>query len=184
MDGSGNGHPVPARLHELEDGHLPRDVLVAYPVGTQHQVAFPRLQLLALGVVQVGEEDLLGQGHGPPQAAADDGQPALHAGVGAGDEFRCGVCRVHGLALLLRWPRSAHQTASGMVPPATSRVNVAGHDAPMDVDMLPLSQYAGLVGRSGLPFGAKGGTGATKRGPECGPRGWVVSEARWSCYGG
>ena len=54
VDGGGRGHPLPACLHELEDGHLPGYVLKPYAIGPHHQIALSGLKFLIFGVIQVG----------------------------------------------------------------------------------------------------------------------------------
>ena len=70
VDRGGHGDRVAPGLHELEHGRLPQHVLQDHPVGAELQVALAGLHLLVLGVVQVSEQDLVGQGEGPAQPAA------------------------------------------------------------------------------------------------------------------
>ena len=64
--------------HELEDGHLGGGILAGYTVGTELEVAGATLDLLAVGVVQMGVEDLLGEGEGAVETATDDSEVLAH----------------------------------------------------------------------------------------------------------
>jgi len=72
----------------LLPGHLGRRVLQGHPVGTQLQVGLAGLQHLALRVVEVGEEDLLGEGQRTIQAAPHRLEVLLHPLVDAAEQFR------------------------------------------------------------------------------------------------
>ncbi|MNY75533.1 hypothetical protein D3C86_2148310 [compost metagenome] len=72
MHRAGDGDLLLAGLHELEDGHLGRGVLHDDPVDPELEIALAGLQLLRARIVEVREEDLLGQGQRPLQAIAHD----------------------------------------------------------------------------------------------------------------
>ena len=98
MYGRGHCNPFPSGLHELEHGHLARHVLVCDAVGPEHEVAVSGRQLLALGVVQVAQEYLLGQVEGPSQLPPGHGQVGFNLLVCSLDEFRSGVYNIGGHA--------------------------------------------------------------------------------------
>ncbi len=60
-----HGDLVAPRLHELQQAGLPEHVLKDDPVGAELQIAPARLELLAFRVVEVSEQDLVGQGQRP-----------------------------------------------------------------------------------------------------------------------
>lgn len=72
---SDGGH---AGGHELEDGHLGGGVLASYAVRAQLEVGNTALELLLVGVVQMGVENLLGVRQGLVKASADDGEVLGH----------------------------------------------------------------------------------------------------------
>ena len=65
VDGRGDGDLGETGRHELQEGHLGGGVLHGHPVGAEVGVAAAPLHLLALGVDQVVDEDLLGQRQRP-----------------------------------------------------------------------------------------------------------------------
>ena len=67
MDGGGRGHRGQAGGHELQERHLCRCVLHGDPVGAEVVVAHPTLDGGIIGVVEVVEQDLLGEGEPPPE---------------------------------------------------------------------------------------------------------------------
>jgi hypothetical protein len=69
---------LPPRLHELQHRGLAEHVLQDDPVGAEEQVALAGFHLLALGVVGMTEQHLVGQGQRPAQPAPNDGEIALH----------------------------------------------------------------------------------------------------------
>lgn len=73
--GSNGGH---ACRHELEDGHLGGGILASYTIGAQLEIAGAALNLLAVGVVQMRVEDLLGEGERAVQALAHDLEVLAH----------------------------------------------------------------------------------------------------------
>ena len=88
--------------------------------GRKASVALPALQRLARGIVEVPEEDLLGQGQRPPQPVAHHGQPLPHAPVDLLHHFPRGFDRHdQDPPLGLRWPgtarngRARHCAAAG-----------------------------------------------------------------------
>jgi hypothetical protein len=78
VDGGGSGHRGHAGGHELEDGHLGGGILASNTVGAQLEVAGAALNVLLVRVVQVGVEDLLGEGKRAVETAADDLQVLAH----------------------------------------------------------------------------------------------------------
>ena len=78
VDGGGSGNRGHAGGHELEDGHLGGGILAGDTVGAELEVAGAALDLLAVGVVQVGVENLLGKGKGAVEARADNAQVLAH----------------------------------------------------------------------------------------------------------
>lgn len=78
VHGGGVGNLGHACGHELQDGHLGGGVLARDAVGTQLQVGGTALNILALWVVQVGVEDLLGVGEGAVESCAHDGKVLGH----------------------------------------------------------------------------------------------------------
>ena len=91
----GHGRLVPPRLHELEQRHLGRRVLHRDAIGAQQQVAAAGRELLALGIVEMSQQDLLGVGQRPLETTPDDLQPAGDVGVGLPDEGGGGFDRRH-----------------------------------------------------------------------------------------
>ena len=81
VDGGGSGDGRKTGRHELEDGHLGGGVLASYTVGTELEIAGATLNLLAVGVVQMRVENLLGKGERPVQTATDNAQVLAHLGV-------------------------------------------------------------------------------------------------------
>ncbi len=75
-------------LHELEHGGLSEHVLQDDAVGTEQEIALAGLHLLVLRVVEVAQQDLVGQGQGPAQSAADDREIALHGFIDLRGHFR------------------------------------------------------------------------------------------------
>lgn len=78
VNGSGGSNGGQTSGHELKDGHLGSGILASYTVGTELEVAGATLNLLAVGVVQVGVEDLLGKGEGAVETRADYAQVLAH----------------------------------------------------------------------------------------------------------
>ena len=78
VDGGGVGHRGHAGRHELEDGHLGRGILAGNAVRAQAQIRDTPLDLLAVGIVQVGVEDLLGVGEGAVESGAHNGEVLRH----------------------------------------------------------------------------------------------------------
>ena len=73
--------------HELQQGHLGRRVLHGDPVGPQIDIGAAAFDLFVLGVVEVVEEDLLGEREAPSQPSPPDGDPLGQAVVDRGDEL-------------------------------------------------------------------------------------------------
>lgn len=72
VDGGRVGDGVHAGGHELEDGHLGGGVLTGDTIRSELEVRGTSLDLLAMGIIQMGVEDLLGIGQGAVETGADD----------------------------------------------------------------------------------------------------------------
>ena len=72
VDRRGHRRGVAAREHELEQRHLGGGVLHGDPVGLELDIGLAALENLVLGVGQVAEEHLLGEGERLVETAADD----------------------------------------------------------------------------------------------------------------
>ena len=66
---SDGGH---AGGHELEDGHLSGGILASNTVGAKLQIAGAALNVLVVGVIQVGVENLLGESKRAVEASANN----------------------------------------------------------------------------------------------------------------
>ena len=80
VHGGRHGHLGQAGGHELQQRHLRGGVLHGDAVGVEVGVAAAPLELLALGVAQVVDEDLLGEGQRPAEAVAAERRPARGGG--------------------------------------------------------------------------------------------------------
>lgn len=78
VDSGGVGNRLHASGHELEDSHLGGGILAGHAVGSQLQVRFSTLDLLAMGIVKMRVENLLGVRERSVEASADDGQVLGH----------------------------------------------------------------------------------------------------------
>ena len=78
VDRGGRRNRGHAGRHELEDGHLRGGILAGYTVGTKLEVALAADNLLAVGVVQMRVQDLLGKGERSVQAAAHNLEVLAH----------------------------------------------------------------------------------------------------------
>ena len=78
VDGGGISHLIHASRHELQDGHLGGGILAGNAIRAQLQIGLAPLNLLTVGVIQVGIEDLLSIGERAVQASADDGEVLRH----------------------------------------------------------------------------------------------------------
>ncbi len=87
VDGRRHRDTRDIRLRELEKRHLGRRILHRHAVGAELEVALPGAQVGGFGVVEVAEEDLLGQRQRATQALAHDGEALGHLGVDLGDEL-------------------------------------------------------------------------------------------------
>lgn len=67
-----------ASRHELQDGHLSGGILAGYAVGAELEVAAAALDFLVVGVVQVGVENLLGEGQRTIETLAHYAQVLAH----------------------------------------------------------------------------------------------------------
>jgi hypothetical protein len=72
VDGGGVGNGVHASGHELKDGHLGGGILASNTVRSELEVRAATLDLLAMGIIQVRVQNLLGVGQGSVKAGADD----------------------------------------------------------------------------------------------------------------
>jgi hypothetical protein len=81
MDRGRHGGARLAGLHELEDGHLRGGVLHGHAVGAQQHEGFPALEPALLGVVEMGPDDLLGQGQGLADHLAGMGMAGIESFV-------------------------------------------------------------------------------------------------------
>lgn len=81
VDSGRSSHGGHTSRHELQDGHLGSGILAGNTVRAQLQVRLATLNLLAVGVVEVGVQDLLGVGERAVQAAADNVQVLGHLPV-------------------------------------------------------------------------------------------------------
>jgi hypothetical protein len=78
VDSGGSRNRGHAGRHELEDGHLRGGILASYTVGAELEVALASHNLLAMGIVQMGVEDLLGEGERAVQPAANNLEVLAH----------------------------------------------------------------------------------------------------------
>ena len=60
MDACGHGGLGAPRLHELEHGGLPQDVLENYPIWPELHVAFAAFEVGVGGIIKMRQEDFLG----------------------------------------------------------------------------------------------------------------------------
>ena len=91
VDGGGDGGGVSAGLHEVEHDGLAEDVLECDAVGPERELALALGEVLAGGVVEVAEEELVGEGEGPAEPATDYVEVVRGGGVDAGDHFGGGL---------------------------------------------------------------------------------------------
>ena len=85
VDGGGHGGGVAAGLHEVEHDGLAEHVLEGDAVGPECELALALGEVLARGVVEVSEEELVGEGEGPAEPAADYVEVFRGGRVGTGD---------------------------------------------------------------------------------------------------
>jgi hypothetical protein len=78
VDGGRVGDLVHAGAHELKDSHLGGGILASNAIRAKLEVRATTLDLLAMRIVQVRVENLLGIGQGTVEAAADDGEVLGH----------------------------------------------------------------------------------------------------------
>ena len=78
MHGRGNGRGRTPRLHELQHSRLPQHVLQNHPVGAQLHVGLAPNKVGRVGVVEVGQQDLVRQANGPIEVGPDRIQVAVH----------------------------------------------------------------------------------------------------------
>ena len=97
-------HRLAPRLAELQHRRLPEHVLQDDAVGTQEEIAASRLHLLVLRIVEVAQQDLVGESQRVTEPSAYDDEVALHRLVNLGGHLGRGLDRDHLLPLLmLRW---------------------------------------------------------------------------------
>ena len=72
VDGGGVGDLVHTGRHELKDGHLSSSVLTGDTVRSELEVRVSSLNLLAMGIIQMGVENLLGIGQGTVETGANN----------------------------------------------------------------------------------------------------------------
>ena len=89
----GHGDLGQAGGHELEQRHLGGGVLHGDPVGIEVGVAAAPLELLALGVAEVVDQDLLGEGQRAARALTAEGDALGQAGVDLRRRARSGCWR-------------------------------------------------------------------------------------------
>ncbi len=87
MDSRGDGDLGQAGGHELEQRHLGGGVLHRHPVGVEVGVALATDELLALGIDEVVDEDLLGEREGAAEALAAESGLFREGRVDALDEL-------------------------------------------------------------------------------------------------
>ena len=88
--------------HELQQRHLGGGVLHGHAVGVEVGVAAAPLELLALGVGEVVDEDLLGERQRPAEPLAADGDPVGEAWRRRRSTSSIGVLAVTAMACSLR----------------------------------------------------------------------------------
>jgi hypothetical protein len=105
---------VPPGLHELKQPGLPQHILEDDAIGTDEQIALAGLQLLVFGIVEMAEQDLVGQRQRPPQPAPDNRKVPRHRRVDRSRHFRCRFDSHHRRAFLA--------FCSGQQPPPRPRL--------------------------------------------------------------
>jgi hypothetical protein len=78
VDGGGSRNRGHASRHELKNGHLGGGILASYTVGAELEVALATNNLLVVGIVQMGVENLLGEGERAVQPAANNLEVLAH----------------------------------------------------------------------------------------------------------
>lgn len=78
VDGGRVGDGIHTSRHELEDGHLSSGVLASNAVGTELEVRLATLDFLAVRVIQMRVENLLGVGKGSVKTRSNDGEVLGH----------------------------------------------------------------------------------------------------------
>jgi hypothetical protein len=78
VDGGGSRNRRHAGRHELEDSHLGGGILTSYTVGAELEVALASHNLLTMGIVQMGVQDLLGEGKRSVQTSANNLEVLAH----------------------------------------------------------------------------------------------------------
>ena len=92
---SGDGDRFALRLHKLQHPRLPQHVLQDNAVGAGEQVAFARYHLLRFGVVQMPQQNLVGERQRPVQPSAHHLKVALHRLINLRRHLRRGLNRNH-----------------------------------------------------------------------------------------
>ncbi len=137
MDRGRHRDLVAPGLHELQEPRLPQHVLEHDAVGTDQQVALPRLQFLVFGIVEVPQQDLVGQCQRPSQPAPDNRKVPRHRRVDRSRHFRCRFDSHHCRAFLV--------SRSGQQPPRPRlyQMSAIGLDANYRDGAAPLSARFG-----------------------------------------
>lgn len=78
VDGGGGLDTLHVGGHELQNGHLGGGILASNTIGAQLEVRDTTLDVLAVGVVQVRVQDLLGESERALQTGTDDGEVLGH----------------------------------------------------------------------------------------------------------
>lgn len=78
VDGSGVSDGGHAGGHELKDGHLGGSILAGNAVGAKSEVGDTTLDLLSMGIVQVGVENLLSIGKRAVESGTNNGEVLRH----------------------------------------------------------------------------------------------------------
>ena len=91
MHGGGHGDLGQAGGHELQQRHLGGGVLHGDAVGVEVGVAAAPLDAAGLGVAEVVDQDLLGEGERATEALAAERDPLGEAAVDAVDQLDGGV---------------------------------------------------------------------------------------------
>ena len=109
-----DSHLGQAGRHELQQGHLRRGVLHRDAIGTQVGVGTAPFDLLVLGIVEVVDQNLLGERQGTTEAPPTDRHPVGQGAVNAANE-------VDGCAGL-DWHEKSSSTDWGWVPVSAPQV--------------------------------------------------------------
>jgi len=78
VDGGGVGNGGHASGHELKDGHLGGSILASNAIGAELEVGDTTLDVLSMGIIQMGVENLLSEGKRAVESCADNGKVLGH----------------------------------------------------------------------------------------------------------